>query len=357
MDRYFSALRDEDLVLCSVPEAVTASIEVRNRALEQLGMGGAAGFEFLVSDVQRWAPGQTLRVAFLDGDSDLHRDIARAAQEIAESCGISFDFGEDNNGNYRRWTEEDEDYAAEIRVSFDKQGYFSLVGIDSIDLTVGAPPDRVGGRPNQASLNLGGFAIRKPATWQGTTRHEFLHAVGFHHAHQNMRGPCQAAFRWEDDQGYALTRDARGTFVADVDGRQPGIYTYLSGFPNFWSRGKVAHNLLTEERPDLVAGPFDRESVMLYRFPSLFYRNQNSICTPAGDGQCLSEGDKRGLRLLYPETTADRQRMRDTQTRAIEALQKAAPAAAYGLEGSGDRGMPMLAGVLSAIQRTLAAVG
>jgi hypothetical protein len=29
-------------------------------------MGGHAGLEFLVSDLQRWLPGQTLRVAFLD---------------------------------------------------------------------------------------------------------------------------------------------------------------------------------------------------------------------------------------------------------------------------------------------------
>lgn len=45
---------------------------------------------------------------------------------------------------------------------------------------------------------------------------------------------------------------------------------------------------------------------MLYRFPALFYRTEDSPCTPTGDGIKLSEGDIHGLRLLYgyrPEDT------------------------------------------------------
>lgn len=42
---------------------------------------------------------------------------------------------------------------------------------------------------------------------------------------------------------------------------------------------------------------------MLYRFPTLFYRTQPSACAPTGDGVRLSDGDKRGLSLLYPVTS------------------------------------------------------
>ena len=71
-----------------------------------------------------------------------------------------------------------------------------------------------------------------PGGLGGHHQHEFLHALSVHHEHQNMRGPCQAAFRSEDDLGYQPTRDQRGAYIADADGLRPGIYTYLSGYPN-----------------------------------------------------------------------------------------------------------------------------
>lgn len=351
----FDLIRDGDLVLDNLPDDVAASIQVRDAQIANLGMGGALGLEFLVTDVQRWRPGQTVRVAFLDGDTSLHREIAEATRQITDSCNIQLDFGEDGSGAFRRWSEDDTEYAAEIRVSFDKSGYFSLVGIDSVDKGIGSVFGRVGGRPNQASLNLGGFAIQKPSTWRGTARHEFLHALGFHHSHQNMRGPCQASFRWDDDAGYQPTQDDRGMFVADQAGRRPGIYTYLAGFPNFWNKSKVDHNLKTEEDPNLVAGPFDRSSVMLYRFPQHFYRTVPSSCAPVGDGQSLSEGDKRGLRLLYPETAAEVAAVETRQDRLASALAEAVlgagPEAGFGAESVGGAAQPTLSETVAAIHR------
>jgi hypothetical protein len=263
-------------------------------------------------------------VAFLGGPAALYQEIADATKEITDIANITLDFGPNAAaGQFRAWSTDDVVYSADIRVSFDRAGNFSLVGTDSISESVGLPTQDVGGRPNQRTLNLGGFDVRKPVRWQGTTRHEFLHAVGFQHSHQNMRGPCEAEFRWDDDEGYEPTTDADGRFTPDAAGRRPGVYTYASGFPNFWNRAKVDHNLRTREREGLVAGPFDRGSVMLYRFDALFYRTQPSPCAPTGNGINMSAGDARALRLLYPTIGGQLAEVADRSTALLDAIELA----------------------------------
>jgi hypothetical protein len=320
------------IVLESLPDDVLASLEVRDAWRRGLA-AERGGLEFMVSDLRRWVPGGVVRVAFLDGDTHLHSSVAEATKQITDACNLTLDFGEQAGGAFRRWTTQDTALAAEIRVSFDMDGFFSLVGTDSTDPTAGPRSGPVGGRAGQRSLNLGGFSARLPQRWQGTVRHEFLHALGFHHAHQNMRGPCESQFRWDDDPGYEPTQDPRGMFVPDPAGRSPGIYTFLAGFPNFWPRAKVDHNLRTEESPDLVVGPFDSESVMLYSFAPFFYKTQPSSCAPTGDHVQLSSGDRRGLSLLYPDT---REAIEDCVARADAALS----ALGGGLESTGDSGSP-----------------
>ena len=296
-DHLLAHLRNDDVVLDSLPDSLQAALQVRKRFLASLPPD-SAGLEFVVADLQRWRPGSSVKVAFLGGSTELHGMIADATTAITDVCSLTLDFGRDSQtGQYRTWSEQDQNHSAEVRVSFDKAGYWSLVGTDSVDATIGAPGDDVGGRPHQRSLNLGGFTMARPSNWEGVVRHEFLHALAFHHEHQNMRGPCEQAFRWEDDFQYEPTQDADGRFVEDSAGRRPGIYTYLAGYPNFWPTAKVDHNLRTHEDPNTVAGPFDSASVMLYRFPTLFYRTNPSPCAPTGDGIRLSDGDIRGLRL------------------------------------------------------------
>jgi hypothetical protein len=292
----------EQFILESLPDDVVASIEERDAYIRSLPPAGP-GVEFVVSDLQRWRPGRTIRVAFLGGNTALHRDIEEATQQITVACNLQLDFGSNpSTGTYRTWSESDTDYAAEIRISFDQAGFFSLVGTDSIDPGIGQPSSPVGGRAGQRSLNLGGFDVRRPDNWQGVVRHEFMHALAFHHSHQNLRGPCEQSFRWDDDQGYKQTKNRSGSFIQDAQGRRPGIYTYLSGPPNGWNKAKVDHNLRRIDSDDVTVGPFDRASIMLYRFPDIFYKQLPSPCAPSGDGVALSDGDKRGLALMYPHT-------------------------------------------------------
>lgn len=324
-DHLPSRLEDDDVILDSLPDSLQAILEVRKRFLDNLPPD-SGGLEFLVSDLQRWRPGETVTVAFLGGDNNLHREIAAATKVITDVCNLTLDFGVDEaTGSHRTWSEQDTDYKADIRVSFDKSGFWSLIGTDSVDAEIGSPTEDVGGRPHQRSLNLGGFTIRRPNNWKGVVRHEFLHALAFDHEHQNMRGPCSAAFRWDDDPGYQPTRDAKGGFVSDSQGRRPGIYTYLAGYPNFWLKAKVDHNLRTENDPRAVAGPFDSASVMLYQFPPLFYRTENSPCAPTGDGIELSEGDIRGLNLLYGSRQIDTEAFEARTRELAGAIESAYP--------------------------------
>jgi hypothetical protein len=315
---YLQNLKAGDIVLDSLPEEVVASMESRDRWMANLRYA-EGGLEFLVADLQSWTPGQVVRVAFLGGSPELHRAVEEATRPISETANLILDFRQGDS--YRTWSTQDTEYSAEIRVSFDCSGYFSLVGTDSVDPHIGLPVLPVGGAPHQRSLNLGGFNVALPTGWEGTTLHEFLHALGVHHEHQNMRGPCEAAFRWEDDLGYQPARDDRGAYVTDDNGLRPGIYSYLSGYPNGWSRVKVDANLRTPgDSRALVAGPFDPSSVMLYRFPAQFYRTQPSPCAPRGDGQQLSAGDRRALELLYPQGTRELSAIADRRQVLLDAI-------------------------------------
>jgi hypothetical protein len=325
----------EDILLEDLPQSFVETVEERNAVIARLPRR-SNGEEFLVDHLQRWRPGQVVRVAFYGGDTQLHKDIADATRQITDACNLKFDFGwNTQKAAYRMWSPEDTSYAAEIRVSFDQGGYWSLVGTDSVDQAIGRPGDAVGGRPNQRSLNLSRFDTARPQDWIGTTRHEFMHAIAFHHEHQNLNGPCQQEFRWEDDAGYVpTTTGPGGSYRPDAVGRRPGIYTYLSDPPNRWSKQKVDHNLRAHAADGNTAGVFDAKSVMLYRFPPLFYKTPNSPCAPAGDGQALSPGDIEGLQFLYPGTPGAAQADMDRRMEFVKALTEPAEAQALGLESA-----------------------
>lgn len=333
----FTALKDADLLLEDLPEDVQAAMELRDAWIASLPPN-APGDEFVVSDLQKWPPGSTVRAGFLGGSNALRREVAEVAEGLNGLCNITLDFGRDDaTGTFRSWSEADTDYQADIRVSFDKKGYWSLVGSDSVNASIGSAASDTGGRPFQSSLNLGGFPVHRPIGWQGTVLHEFLHALGFKHEHQNLRGPCKDEFRWEDDPGYVATKDSQERFINDSAGRRPGIYTYLAGFPNFWPKSKVDHNLRTLHEGDATFGTFDQRSIMLYRFDDLFYKSNPSACAPIGDGKELSDGDKQGLRQLYPFPGAA---MMTAVARRQSMLSKIAPAPPelLGLEFAG--GLP-----------------
>lgn len=303
-------------VLEAYPEEIQASLETQARHLRQLIPPDPDGesLDFVLENLRRWNPGQVIRVAFFGGDSTLRRDIADVASEWSQFGNIRFDFGASPAaGSFHEWSPADRVYRAEIRISFHERGFWSIVGNDSITPAVS--------QPGEPSMNLGGFHIQRPADWKAVVRHEFGHALGFHHEHQHPEGGCDDEFRWDDDLGYLPTRDGNGQFMVDPLGRRPGLYTLLSGPPNRWPPAKVDYNLrqLRDSRAFSFES-FDRESIMKYFFGSWMFKSpQNSHCFTPSNAE-LSAGDKRGVALAYPRGREQIERLIQTRDRILGQL-------------------------------------
>ncbi len=137
--------------------------------------------------------------------------------------------------------------------------------------------------------------------------HEFGHAFGFEHEHQNPIGGCDDEFRWKDDPGYLPTTDTAGEYIQDSQNKRPGIYTVLGGPPNSWLQAKVDFNL--RQLPDSHAymiGPFDRNSIMKYYFPTwMFASGEQSRCLQPGEPAVVGGRQDGVCQGLYPAAPAD----------------------------------------------------
>jgi hypothetical protein len=289
----------EHYVIDTFPDAIQARHEQRDRsilALRRPDDDQSFRPELVVTIAQKWKPGQTITVAFKGGTSDLHKDIARVASEWMQHANLKLDFGLDSaTGKYRTWATSDTTYKADVRISFDDDGYWSVVGTDSRD------PSIVG--TGEASMNFEKFDQGAPNGWEGTVRHEFGHALAAQHEHQHPTQGCDAEWRWDDDPGYVPTKDSFGQFIADKSGRRPGIYTVLGGPPNKWPKSKVDHNL--RQLKDTKAydfGDFDVKSVMKYYLAAWMFKNgTKSQCYNGTRNDDLSAEDKTRIAINYPK--------------------------------------------------------
>lgn len=216
-----------------------------------------------------WMNGTTLRVRFMGGTAAEQATAREQAAWWTQHANLHFDF---NNAP-----------DAEIRISFDQNdGAWSYVGTDNR----GIPK-------NQPTMNLGFLD-------GGTAGHEFGHAIGLAHEHQNPAG----GMRWNEAK----------------------VIQDLSGPPNNWDEATIRHNVLHKYTVDQIKGTqFDPHSIMLYFFPASW--TTNGVGTKANE--VLSSLDKAFIASAeaYPKTAptvADAKELKvNAKTRTSASIGKA----------------------------------
>jgi hypothetical protein len=229
-----------------------------------------------------------LRVCFFGGSKALRQLIAKTATDWMDpEVGIKLDFGKNN----ARSCTPGKGPEMQIRVSFDKPGYWSQLGQMSV----------IYATQDQPSLNLQDFDKYDPSTLNeyaySTIRHEFGHALGIFHEHQNPRSGCENEYNWEY------------------------IYEYLSGPPNNWDKEQIDFNLRPINVEGLMATKFDRRSVMLYQFEDKFYlKGKESHCYVPEQNVQLSRVDKALLKQMYPADASSRMQAFEDRKKRFEAI-------------------------------------
>ena len=202
--------------------------QMRFQSTVQRGGGARA----IIPIGKLWMNGSTLRVRFIDGNAQQQAKAKEQALWWTNFANLHFDF---NNAP-----------DAEIRVAFNPDdGAWSYIGTDNRGI-----PN------NQPTMNLGFMD-------GGTAGHEFGHAIGLAHEHQNPAG--------------------------GIEWNEAVVVKGLSGPPNNWDAATIRHNVLEKYRVDQIKGTaFDADSIMLYFFPGSWVKS--GVGTHAND--VLSTVDK-----------------------------------------------------------------
>jgi hypothetical protein len=222
-----------------------------------------------------WENGRTLRVRFLDGSATVQDKVRAIAREWEDVVNLTLRFVTSG--------------AAEIRISFAEEGFsWSTVGTDALTVPRAEP-----------TMNFGWLEPDTELTeYQRVVRHEFGHALGMIHEHQNPR--AAGKIPWDE----------------------PKVYAYYAR--QGWTEEDVDSNLFEVYDTDTTnSTAYDPTSIMHYAIPEQLTIGTYSV----GWNTELSPTDIAFMRSQYPAT----------DTAPVElAIGPAATVAAMGAAGEVD---------------------
>ena len=209
---------------------------------------------------KKWIPGQEIRVRFLDGSEYVKNKVRQYAEIWEEFGNIDFVFVASG--------------PAEIRVSFTMdKGSWSYFGKDSLvksQIKTANGTQFVRGNSG-ASMNFGWFNEKtSDEEFKRTTLHEFGHALGLHHEHQNRNQNIQ----WNEE----------------------AVYAYFA--KQGWSREKTYSQVLMRYGNDseISNGVYDPLSIMHYYYPPELIKGGAKVRSNTE----LSARDKAIIAEMYP---------------------------------------------------------
>jgi hypothetical protein len=169
----------------------------------------------LITD-NKWQPGTTLTISFLNGSDVQKQKTQEMAKEWLDYADIQFQYIDTMDGA--------------IRISFGYDaGSWSYIGTECLSIAADKP-----------TMNFGWLEDNTAdSEWRRVVVHEFGHALGCVHEHNSPAGGIQ----WN----------------------KPVVYQYYEGPPNNWSKEDVDNNLFATYDADKTQfTALDPNSIMMY---------------------------------------------------------------------------------------------
>ena len=236
----------------------------------QQGLNTAGGLKAVFQKDSLWEPGTNIKVEFINAPDWKKKWVEKVVTEqIAPYVNLTFE-----------WDSAPGDISIDFPQAVIAQsmlGRTSRMERPSMSLGWLDPPFRSfewQGKTYQIPAGqVRNETDQGPITTGATVAHEFGHALGMIHEHQN---PFGEPIQWNE----------------------AAVFAYYSGPPNNWDSSAIRYNILDNVPKETHNGSaFDKDSIMIYSFPGYFTHNvPDGIKLP----NQLSPTDKVWLSKMYP---------------------------------------------------------